>query len=208
MKGYLIPRLLNQPYVDEVFVWCDEEKKGNLYSCMDSFRHIPEDWHGATWHMQDDVIIARNFFERVTIAEKDEIVCGFCCPRFNSNLTRGYSDPEHMWYSFPCIRIPDDIARECGEWFFGKVYGSPVYRSLTMHGNRDDQVFKKFLEEEHPDIPIYHMKPCMVEHVDWLLGGSMANKDRKKIATAMWFEDGDLVNELERRINSEQRNHY
>jgi hypothetical protein len=50
-------------------------------------------------------------------------------------------------------------------------------------------------------LPYRNLNPCLVDHVDYLLGGSIANHDRfeKKVRAKFW-EDEDLVKDLEVRL--------
>ena len=67
-------------------------------------------------------------------------------------------------------------------------------------GNGDDTFFHEFMACMHPYDVAENLKPNIVEHVDWLLGGSSIQKWRDYIARAEFFEDTDLVDELRERI--------
>ena len=54
VEEFLVPSLIAQG-IDDIKVWNDERRVGNLASCLASFASCSG---GETWHMQDDVVIA------------------------------------------------------------------------------------------------------------------------------------------------------
>ena len=53
----------------------------------------------------------------------------------------------------------------------------------------------------YPDYKVLNLKPNLVDHIDYLLGGTVINKERKnKNVRAVWFEDLDLVENLEKKL--------
>ena len=62
VEGFLLPELKRQG-ADEVEVWNDTEGKGNLRACMEAFAARGTGDEG-TWHIQDDVLLCRDFVER------------------------------------------------------------------------------------------------------------------------------------------------
>ena len=122
VDGYLIPSMLEQGIVrDDIVVWCDTEKKGNLQSFMESIKWCGDNPTDGTWHLQDDIIISRKF-ARTTKEFNYGIVAGFCVNEWGPDWTKTGNQPtKQLWYSFPCIRIPDKIAGECAHWFFTDV---------------------------------------------------------------------------------------
>ena len=55
VEEFLVPSMRDQDIrPDEIEIRCDTEGKGNLLSCMESFRDCGER-PGGTWHLQDDV---------------------------------------------------------------------------------------------------------------------------------------------------------
>ena len=115
VEEFLYPSLRDQGCpADDIEIWNDTEKKGNLQSCMESFAAREGD--GGTWHLQDDVLLCRDFYKRCQELD-DGVVYGFCCARFNDDpQQRGKVHQPDMWHSFQCVRIPDAYARECAEW--------------------------------------------------------------------------------------------
>ena len=194
VKEYLIPSMQEQG-IKDISVDCDTEHRGNLESFMQSFLHLEDD--GGMWHLNDDILICRKFAE-MTEKYDDGIVCGFACwPTTPSGIGKA----KDLWWSFPCIRIPNEIARECAEWFYS--IGRIKYPDHASTGMEDDWFFKAFMEECHPDMEILKLEPSLVDHVDYLIGGSIL-QGWQLPHRAKFFDDKDLVRELELQLKRRQ----
>lgn len=199
---FLVPSLKAQG-AENIEVWCDIEKKGNLKACMESFAARSGD--GGTWHLQDDVIICHDFVERCE--EHDEgVVFGFCCRNFNDRLD-AYGDvyiPD-AWNSFQCVRIPDQYARECADWVFSEAWrkesASMELPILWDLNKGDDTFFHEFMLCRHGYETAENLKPNLVDHIDHLIGGSSLHLWRDFIARAEYFDDLYLIDELKKVIN-------
>ena len=197
---YLVPSMKAQG-IEEIEIWLDKEGKGNLISCMDAFRSCSG---SGTWHLQDDIVICSDFAER-TREHDDGIVCGYAYPKDVNRLgpRLGYVGPDSMWWSFPCIRIPDEIAFECSVWFYNWAFRRPEYIEYVKTGKFDDYFFLEFLKLRHPDIQILNLAPNLVDHIDYLIGGSEISKEKglRQSRTAFWKEPW-IVEELEKKLNN------
>ena len=206
VNKYLIPSLIDQGIQSEdIMVWLDTENKGNLHSCMESFSYCGKE-SGATWHLQDDVILCRDFAERTKKFDEDFIICGFCGVEVGPCISRiGRVRPTQMWWSFQCIQIPNDLAKECSEWF----YEDAVFRDneeiakRIAGGKSDDWMFRRFINENYPNTVIINYEPNLVDHIDYLLGGSVINSARTRKHTSAYFKDRDLIQILEERLRAE-----
>lgn len=200
VEEFLIPSMLDQGISSSyIEVFMDSNNKGNLFACMDAFASC-KGCEGATWHLQDDVIISRDFYTKTKAQRKDSIVCGFCGVEIGPNPENyGSVRSWEMWWSFQCILIPNDIASECADWFYYDAMkrGKESFDERIGKGKSDDWFFKRFIRECHPYIETINLKPNIVDHVDYLLGGSIVNKARKKDHTSAYFNDRDLVEKLE-----------
>lgn len=204
---YLVPSMEEQGITD-IHISCDVNQMGNLESCMGIFRNMGDN-DGAAWHLQDDVIICRDFKER-TEKFKDGIVCGYCWDKEDFIDRVDWVKPPHMWWSFPCIRIPNRIAWECAEWFYNTAKNMPKYELWVISKKFDDAFFKDFMKLKYPDYNVLNLRPSLVDHIDYLVGGSIINTARVNYVTktrAEWFEDQDLVNDLEKHLKYASR-HY
>ena len=189
VEDYLIPSMYEQG-IDEVDVWIDVRHEGNLKCFVDSLCDC-KDYPGGTWHLQDDVIIARDFATR-TRQHIDGVVCGFYCEHFQNG------NESELWYSFPCLHIPNDMAGEFVEW-----YNRPAiqkrYLNWIFERKHDDDIFNAFLKDK--GYKETKLNPCLVDHVDYLIGGSLVNMQRlKKQTRATFWHDEDLVRELEVKL--------
>ena len=209
---FLIPSLLKQGIPEkQILVRCDTEGKGNLISCMEAFQWCGQHTDNGTWHIQDDVIICRKF-AKLTKKYNQGVVCGAVVKEWGPDYTRlGIQPVKELWYSFQCIRVPDQLAGECAGWFFSYAMKKqdPEYIGRIRRRKHDDDFFRYFLLEKHPDMQILNLKPNLVDHIDYMLGGSLINADRGRDVNRMyWFEDKDLVDQLddilERRQNDKK----
>lgn len=198
VNDYLLPSLLDQGIdAEDVTIYRDVYNEGNLMSCINSFLSLPED--GGTWHLQDDVIIASNFKKRTE--ELTGLVCGFCCDYDVNRKNNGVVSAVDMWYSFPCIRIPNSIAREFAEWFNRELVKNNVeIKHMANRKKNDDLLFKYFLERHHMSVNAILVNPNLVDHVDYIIGGSIVNKQRDKIIKSLYFDEPELVEELKEKI--------
>lgn len=201
VNDYLIPSMLAQGIPpDDIEVWMDRNGDGNLLSCMNAFFECGKR-PGGTWHLQDDVLISSDFARRC--AENDEgLVCGFGCGDFGPTMQTTGSVPRiFLWYSFQCIRIPNELAGECAEWFFNDAAWRDNYRQWVIEKKNDDSFFYDFVQETQEDLRVTNLRPNIVEHVDYLIGGSMVNRWRGYWARSAYWEEEDLVEELADRLH-------
>lgn len=201
VTGFLMPTLREQG-ADSIEVWNDTEKKGNLAACMDSFAARAGD--GGTWHIQDDVLPCRDFVKRCRELD-DGVVYGFCCPQFTDNSqATGRVYVYDAWHSFQCVRIPDAFARECAAWVRSERWKSespnPELHALWKLNKGDDTFFHEFLACWHGREMVTNAAPNLVEHVDWIIGGSVLSPYRELYARAYFWEDEDLIRELKEAV--------
>ena len=199
---YLAPSMRIQGITDYEII-CDYQGLGNLESCMNIFGGMPDD-DGGAWHLQDDVIICHNFKELTELYDED-IVCGYVYKANHSDKI-GYVPVDFMWYSFPCIYIPNQIARGCAEWFYNLGNDNPEYNCRIETNKYDDWFFREYVTLHYPDAKILNLVPNPVDHIDYLLGGSVINKTRGSMQTrAFHFKDADLVDKLEEKLNKQRK---
>ena len=205
VEGFLVPELERQG-ADEIEIFNDTEGLGNLRACMKAFASCAGD--GGTWHIQDDVLLCRDFVERCR-EHDDGVVYGFCNEAFTDDpLQTGRVSVEDAWHSFQCIRIPDAYARECAAWLDGPGKTSGLYPIWIKSGKMDDDVFRTFLIDQHGRETVENLKPNLVEHVDWIVGGSVLHPWRGYIARAYWWDDEDLVKELKEAVKGKVQYAY
>lgn len=199
---FLVPSMLKQGInQDDIQIYNDDTHKGNLKACMDCFISLSES--GTTWHLQDDVIISRDFKEQTEKYDNNGIVCGFGNNLYDYNFPTGEVDVRHMWFSFQCIHIPNAIAKECADWHYKYMDGNFIYEKYWKEGLNDDWVFRQFLKCIYPDMKVLNLAPNIVNHVDYLLGGSKVCDRWARLESKYW-KDAYLIQELEKKV--EKRN--
>lgn len=214
VKEYLLPQLLEQQIErKDIFIYVDEHKQGNLASCLNSFAKTAAA-HGGTWHLQDDIFLSSHFGQITKKMSNDKeyknlVICGYTFEQGDNNNHFGKVYPTKIWYSFPCIYIPNKIVKEFLKWMENpiekeysiKTWKSPYYYKET--GKFDDVLFRMFLECQYENKQIaYNLKPNLVEHIDYLIGGSIINKTNSGLnfAKAKYFEEQDRVQQLEQKL--------
>lgn len=201
VRGILVPELTAQGIASgDIDVKCDTERRGNLNSCMRIFAAC-KGKPGGAWHLQDDVFPSADFAQR--IAEHDDgVVCGYVNEEFGPDVRSvGFVTPDSAWNSFPCIRLPHELAAACAEWFYNDARHRPEFAPWVQTGKRDDSFFHVFLEEQmfrkHTFAKtVLNLSPCLVEHVDWLVGGSIVNRWRGHKSRAYYWDDEARIDEL------------
>ncbi len=204
VRDFLVPALRAQGIGDgEIRVWQDWTGAGNLLSCVDCFRAcglLPE----GAWHLQDDVLPSRRFAE-LARANDEGVVCGFCNEDFGPDAAvKGTAPVPFMWNGFQCVRVPAETAEEFARWFYTEAQRRPgAYQRYIAERKYDDTFWRDFMQEWHGDGTVLNLAPNIVEHVDWLIGGSVINKGRlKQQYRSAYWEDEDLVEELGRKISA------
>lgn len=200
VENYIIKSMLEQGIgLDAIDIYCDEKQEGNLRACMSAFSKVDADEKG-TWHLQDDVCICKDF---KTLTEKLDfgLVCGFSSELYDGPGRIGAVSVQDMWFSFPCIRIPNQYAIECAKWVNESIIGNPVYRDYWKDGRNDDWAFRAYLRDFHKDDKAINLAPNLVDHVDYIIGGTTSGKMRTTLCTAQYWEDVDVVERLKRKLN-------
>lgn len=208
VEKYLIPSMIEQGIKKkDIYIYNDENGFGNLFAFLDSIRFIINNLskEKGLWHLQDDVIISKDFKERTESINKlniDNIVVNGFVNKWYANLEKsGRVNVKDYWYSFPCIYIPNRYLEDFINWI-EKVKTQAPYRKKYISGRYDDYFFYKFLEIEYPTDEMVNLKPNLVDHIDYLLGFTSGKRSKKEVR-AEYFEDLDLVKNLERSIKND-----
>ena len=188
---YLIPSMLKQG-IDESDIEVFEDD-GTL-GCLEAFVQSCSKREGkGTWHLQDDIIINSQFKRWTEEYAEDRVVCGFCS-RYCDKKPVGLVYPNMMWYSFPCIYIPDAIAKEFADWYYAEAINSPEYKNFILRRKFDDDVFMQYLQKYHAGDSILNLAPNLVNHIDYLLGGSIVNQNRENnIVLSKYWDEPELL---------------
>ena len=196
VNKFLIPKLTSLGIPGSMISsYVDEKGEGNQKSFIKSIGMVidnyMEDVDSHTWHLQDDVWPANNF-ARVLLTYENipGIICGFGTRPSSRGKVPGWTTVAGMYTSFQCIRIPNRLL----------LYFRDYLIKREMKGDLldkwDDAHFEAFMKREAPFFPVLNLSPSIVEHVDYLIGGSIVNKDRSYIPSAIEFGDEKSMNEL------------
>lgn len=207
VTDYLIPSMVEQGIEpDHIQIWNDANGSGCLKSTMASFASVEKNGSGI-WHLQDDVVICKDFHD-LTEQYDYGLVCGYC---YNTkeevrNKATGLRPIKQIWFSFPCIRIPNGLARDVGEWFYKVVLPEELFLDLVVTKKHDDTLFVKYLETYRADEFVYNLSPTLVAHVDYLIGGSLVNPKRDLENQAnLYFKNDAVIEELASKLAKDER---
>lgn len=202
VKEYLIPSLIEQGIKRKnIKLWIDKKEHGNLASwvaCCKAYGDKP----GGMWHLQDDVMISHDFAKQIEKYDKG-VVCGFCHEPYETEGVQhvGYVRAFLMWQSsFQCIRIPNEVLGHFYRWYTETAVHDKDMQKYIATGKCDDTIFRIFMVTQRSTDSVLNLAPHLVEHVDYLLGGSIINKWRGYAATGAYFYDDDLIEELENKL--------
>lgn len=196
VEKYLIPSLQEQG-VDST-VWCDNVD-GSLKSYIKSFHSLP--YSGYTWHLQDDVIVCSDFKKRCEDLGENRIACGFYS-RYDvkdKHTKSGEVTEEEMWYSFPCIGMPNIIASDFADWLLRDEI-QHKYQAYMQYNKYEDMLFRFYIVECLGGATVINIEPNLVDHVDYLIGGSKINVQRDEPVTSLCFYEKYLVEDLKKEL--------
>lgn len=205
VEKFLIPSMTAQG-IDRgaIDVYCDENHDGCLESCMRTFERMPDDDSG-TWHMQDDVVISSRFRE-LTEEHDSGVVCGHCYSLHRDRLDAiGWVEPTQMWFSFPCIRIPNRIARGCAEYYRRVIVPDPQYSGWISAKRYDDTIFSVYMSFMQSREKVLNLVPNVVAHIDYLIGGTVCNAATKTVPET-YFDEPERIEELKAMLSKNPKN--
>lgn len=201
VRQYLVPSLIEQGVKnDDITVYVDDKNEGCLVSYINSFKQLTGE---GTWHLQDDVVVSTRFKELTEKHDKG-VVCGYCnC--YDKHITWGVISAEKMWYSFPCIHIPDNMAIDFVKWLqteeVKKAFGCYIDRNKHI-----DVLFKAYVNKTYSTMPVLNLNPNIINHIDYLIGGSVINGNRnegpKELMAVYWEDSRDTIDRLERSLKN------
>lgn len=199
IKEFLVPSMIAQGIPEQdIIVKNDDEYRGCLWSYIDTFWRLKG--QGGTWHLQDDVAISRDFAEKTREHDYGIVYGFFHRHQQEDDMIPGPAPAAKVGYSFPCIRIPDEMAVEFAEWFLSDAQYREQYARWVEAKKYVDSFWMTFIKERYPEDLVYNLKPSIVEHVDWLLGGSTINKWRDHICRATYWDDEETIEDLKRQL--------
>lgn len=207
VRDYLIPSMLKQGIEEsQITVYSDVKKEGNLKAWIEASKLLDESREG-TWHLQDDILLSKDFKE---ITEKYDkgIVCAFKSKYDGQSAPSGVVPIKQMWWSFPCIRIPNKMYIESAQYTERYMIGNPVYRDWWKDGKSDDKFFRMYVFDHYKNEKALNLNPNIVEHIDFLINGS-THSSRDHVVRSLLWDDEKAVKELDETLQKrKQRNKW
>lgn len=205
VDGFIVPSMLEQGInEDDIYIYQDTGEgnlKAFIHSCESEYT---KDLDSGIWHLQDDVVLSSTFKERTEKYDKG-LVCGFTS-FYDAGTKVGILPIEDMWWSFPCIRIPNLMARKFTEWVNIYFWRDPQFEKWIKEKKYDDLVFKTYVTNYHKNEMVNNLAPNLVDHVDYLLGGSVVNTQRKKkIVRSIFWDEEKVIKDLEKKLKNFQK---
>lgn len=207
VESILIPEMHRQGIEkDDIIVYNDENNEGNLISYLNSCKYIIDNLMAeqGLWHLQDDVVISGDFAEKTKEVEyPDEIVNGFVTERFNKKrfARKGRVGILSHWNSFPCMYIPTRLSKGFFNWFYKVAIKEEFYADRIEEGRGDDYIFWAYIRREHTNTKCLNLAPNVADHIDFMIGGSVANSEREGTSRAVWFEDRNALDKVKEQIS-------
>lgn len=208
VNEYMVP-CFKRYGIQDIIVWNDEQMIGQLNAWTDCARWIvsEKNEYRGTWHLEDDVVPCKNF---KTLSEqlsgKSIVVQGFITDNkfFGFKGETGILPFQYLPYGMQCIYIPNLYLKGFIDFVdtFVKtgMYRKKQYECGTLYS---DAVFRTFMKRYYKDTLINNLDDCMVEHVDYLIGGSSVRKQKDTKAKARKFDNYEEVERLERWLAQE-----
>ena len=204
VNDYLVPVIKEQVQkchtTVDLRVYVDNNRLGNQRAFLDSAGCLDRKTHPAnTWHLQDDVWPSDDFMNTIELySDVQGIICGFGTRAACRGKVPGWTTASGMYTSFQCIRIPDQMLYDFCTYVIRR------YSSQVRSDKWDDALFSEYLLRKAPFYPVLNLAPSIVEHVDYLIGGSVINQQRKYRPTAIEF-DGAATELLISRLQKGKR---
>lgn len=201
VRDFLLPSMFKQGIEqNHILVYRDRNRIGNLRSWVDSCNRLASQSKNAkiknVWHLQDDVVISKDFKKITEQYEQNDIVCGFTCNYDKKPEAGSFKIRDHkMWYSFPCINISTALTTEFAQWANFNLWQSQHFKEAVRRGNCDDMIFREWLYDNYDEMEEINLDPNIVNHIDKWLGGSICNKQRDPDTDTMsifWKDQGEL----------------
>lgn len=212
VTNILLPSLTKQGIKrNEIHIWYDTEKWGNLKSFVESSKWVAQtqDPKASIWHLQDDVLPSKQFRE---VAERGYVgfASGFCNELFDGERTNyiGVTTPNGMWFSFQCILIPNAVMGRFADWYENDCIPNNLLPEYVSTGKCDDSIFREYVMAHEARLPAINLFPNIVDHIDFLIGGTVINKHRQgEKRQAYWRDEAldEALTELTNALSSNGR---
>lgn len=197
VREYLIPYLITLGIPERnIILWNDYKGIGCLKQWVSSCEYLScniKPGYGV-WHLQDDVLPSKDFYEFAKAHSKDIICNGFVSKKGNSlkYTYAGHVNCLYNWMSFPCMYIPVKYTTGFYKWFIDHVITQGKYSKFVANNRYDDMLFWNYMHNNHRDITIHNVVPALIQHIDYLIGGTTINFQYTGDQTAYYWNDVQL----------------
>lgn len=209
VNDFLIPSMKEQGIPEEeIYVYNDDLEDGNLLASIKSLNLCSERFgEEIIWHLQDDVVICSDFRIRAEMMREKmhraNIIAAAGITVLDNDLEKqGEVSVRDLWLSFPCICINSRILGRYKSWVNEMKKTSVLVQDAIRTKKNDDGVFRMYLKHCYSYAKCYNMVPNIVDHIDYLIGGSEVNKIREGIYRAKFFEDQKVVDKLKQDLEN------
>lgn len=193
VNDYLIPSMMKQGITsNNIILYNDNNNIGCLKSWFASCKFLEEKYPDVDfWHLQDDVVICNGFAELTNDLMGDKIINGFVCKKHNPNNWHkiGLQPVSEYWMSFQCNYIPSKYINAFVKWFMLNILIRKKYKHYYEHNRHDDFFFWKSVKDCFPNDKIYNLYPCLVDHIDYLIGGSVITTEKQYVREAVYWNE-------------------
>ncbi len=210
VKEYLVKSLVKQGInSNDIVIYNDDNNEGNLASWIKSCKWVVDNLEieDGCWHLQDDVFVCKNFKDITMEIAKNKIICGYVNKSSYKNHciinTNYIASQEGIVDSFQCIYIPNYILKDFIKWFEENVVSGKKFQKQYKENKYDDYLFKQFIRNTQGIIAI-NLNPSLVEHIDYILGGSIVNESRTITNVAQEFNNYDELEKLKIEIGGKK----
>ena len=210
VKDYLVKHLVKQGInPNDIVIYNDDNNEGNLTSWIKSCKFVVDnlDIKDGCWHLQDDVFLCKNFKDITMDIAKNKIICGYVNKSSYKNNcivnTNYIASKEGVVDSFQCIYIPNYILKDFIKWFEENIVSGKKFQKQYKENKYDDYLFKQFIKHTQGVIAI-NINPSLVEHIDYVLGGSIVNENRTITNVAQEFNNYDELEKLKIEIGGKK----
>ncbi len=192
VEDKLIPSMVRQGILrEDIVLFNDDLKEGCLKAWVRSLKLLENEQEGY-WHLQDDIEISKDFYERIKdIGDFNFIVNGFVCKQHNlENYEKiGFQYPKEWWASLQCVYIPSKYVRSFLEWFLDGVVKGGKFNNYLVKNRHADFFFYRSVIEKFPQDYMLNLVPCLVNHIDYKLGGSVITPEKRYLREAYYWEE-------------------
>ena len=204
VDNFLIPSMQSQGIRDnDIILWNDNSGKGNLYMFLKSMEAIAEllPANEAVWHLQDDVMISSDFKGVTEACSKDSVCNGFCAFERSHFGYIGWQNPKCRWLSFQATQIPVRYCAGFIDWWEDEILRKNREARRRKENKHDDHFFWLYMTEVHPNDRILNIAPNIVQHIDYMLGGSVLdNETERRISKARYWRESEAEERLSEQI--------